>query len=87
MNMFTTTTSIYHTKLRYKYEAEPVVVVPVVGIVVVPIRYTAVPRVVVPTTSTKHAVRAYFIHAVIILLLYPFEYDFITYESNGVICS
>lgn len=49
-------TSIICTKLKSK--AEAVVVVPVVRVVVVTIRYSAVPRVVVPATATENAVRA-----------------------------
>ena len=41
-----------------EHEAEPVVVVTVVGRGVVAIRRAAVPRVVVPTTAAEHAVRA-----------------------------
>ena len=58
MNMFTTMTSVHHIKLM-EDNAEPVVVVTVVGRVVVPIRYTTVLSVVVPATTTKHAVRAF----------------------------
>ncbi len=41
-----------------KREAEPVVVVPVVRVVVVTTRHPTVPRDVDPTTATKHAVPA-----------------------------
>ena len=58
MDMITIATSINNTKLRNKDEAETVVVVTVVRVVVVTIRDTAVPRVVVPTTTTKDAARA-----------------------------
>lgn len=58
MDMITIATSINNTKLRNKDEAETVVVVTVVRVVVVTIRDTAVPRIVVPTTTTKDAVRA-----------------------------
>ena len=58
MDMITIATSINNTKLRNEDEAETVVVVTVVRVVVVTIRDTAVPRIVVPTTTTKDAVRA-----------------------------
>ena len=58
MNMFTMTTSILHIKLM-EDNTETVVVVTVVGSIVVPIRHTTVPCVVVPATTTKHAVRAF----------------------------
>ena len=54
--MFTKVTSVFNAKLRNKDEAEAVVVVPVVGRIVVPIRDTTVPRVVVPATAAKNAV-------------------------------
>ncbi|MCQ2313813.1 MAG: hypothetical protein MJZ56_01385 [Bacteroidales bacterium] len=69
--MFTILTSVFNAKLRNEDEAEAVVVVPVVGRIVVPIRNTAVPRVVVPATAAKNAVGA-FVYAVIILRLKPF---------------
>ncbi len=53
--LFTTTKSIYHTKLA-EHHAEAVVVVAIVGAIVVPIRNATVPCVVVPTATTKHAV-------------------------------
>ena len=56
-DMFTTTKSIYPTKLM-ENDAEAVVVVAVVGGVVVPIRNAAVPRVVVPAATADHAVGA-----------------------------
>ena len=49
-------TSIICTKLKGK--AQTVVVVPVVRIVVVTIRHSAVPCVVVPATATENTVRA-----------------------------
>ena len=58
MDMITIATSDNNTKLKNKGEAQPVVIVPVAGVVVVTIRHPAVPRVVVPTTTTKDAVRA-----------------------------
>ena len=58
MNMFTTTTSIYHIKLM-ENNAEAVVVVTVVRTIVVPIRDSTVLSVVVPATAAKHAVRAF----------------------------
>ncbi len=39
-----------------KHEAKAVVVVPVVGVVVVTVRHTAVPGIVVPTAATEHTV-------------------------------
>ena len=57
MNVFTTTKSIYHTKLM-EHDTEAVVVVAVVRGVVVPIRNAAVPRVVVPAATAEHAVGA-----------------------------
>lgn len=48
----------YLGKAELEGKAQSEVVVPVVGRIVVPIRHTAVPRVVVPTATTIHAVRA-----------------------------
>ena len=45
-------------KAELQGKAQPKVVVPVAGCVVVPIRHTAVPGVVVPAAATVHAVRA-----------------------------
>ncbi len=56
--MFTILTSVFNAKLKNEGEAQAVVVVPVVGIVVVAIRDTAVARVVVPATAAENAVRA-----------------------------
>lgn len=39
-------------------KAQAVVVVPVVGVVVIAVSHAAVPRIVVPTTTPKNAVRA-----------------------------
>ena len=74
-----------HTKLM-EDNAEPVVVVAVVGGVVVPIGNATVLGVVVPATTAEHAVRARgscLKHRVRKPLVYPFS----AYASNGVICS
>lgn len=47
-----------HHNCKLKGQAEAVVVVPVVGIVVVTIRNTTVVRIVVPVTTAKHTIRA-----------------------------
>jgi hypothetical protein len=43
-------------ELREEKEAETVVVIPIIGIVVVPIRETAIPSIVVPGTAAERAV-------------------------------
>jgi hypothetical protein len=55
---FLTLTELFPGKAELESKAQPEVVVAVVGRVVVPIRHTAVPRVVVPTATTVHAIRA-----------------------------
>ena len=47
-----------HLELRDNHQAHAEVVVAVAGGVVVAIRHSAVPRIVVPATTTVHAVRA-----------------------------
>ena len=54
---------IYRPELSGK--AQAVVVVPVVGVVIVAVSHPAVPRIVVPTTTTENAVRAF------LLRMYP----------------
>ncbi len=56
---FTTQTSVFCSKLRKEDHPEAVVVVTIVGIVVVPIRHPAVPRIVVPAAAAQHAVGAF----------------------------
>ncbi len=83
--MFTTTKSIYHTKL-VEHNTEAKVVVAVVRGVVVPIRNAAVLRVVVPAAATIHAVGAR-CSCRNTVLRSPLVYPFMAYDNNGVICS
>lgn len=46
------------SKAELEGKAQAEVVVAVVGRVVVPVRHTAIPGVIVPTATTVHAVRA-----------------------------
>ena len=48
----------YPLTCKLKGQAQPVVVVTVVGVVVVTIGNATVLRIVVPATTTKHAIRA-----------------------------
>ena len=50
--------NLHSIKAELQDKAKPEVVVPVVRRVVVPVRHTAVPGVVVPAATTVHAVRA-----------------------------
>ncbi len=45
--------------LRKEHDAEPVVVVTIIRVVVVTIGYTTVVSIVVPTTATKHTVTTF----------------------------